>query len=79
MIKPLYLLRGVVSLGIVSFLSEYDVKDSMRATACLIHVGGSHSSAETISTFLSVCVASCLFAPMFLQQGGHVSYYGCLN
>lgn len=58
----LYLLRGVISLSIVAFLSEYDVKDGMRATACLIHVGGSHSPVETVDTFLSVCAASCLFA-----------------
>lgn len=55
MIKLLYLLRGVVSLSIVTFLSEYDVEDSMRATACLIHVGGSHSPAETVNTFISLC------------------------
>lgn len=50
----LYLLRGVISLSIEAFLSEYDVKDSMRATACLIHVGGSHSPVEKVNTFLSV-------------------------
>lgn len=59
----LYLLRGVISRSIVAFLSEYDVKDSMRATACLVHVGGSHSPVETVNTFLSVCAESCLFAP----------------
>lgn len=52
--KP-YLLRGVVGLGIVAFLSEYDVEDGMRATACLIHVGGGHSPVQTGNTLLSVC------------------------
>lgn len=50
--KP-YLLSGVVALGIVAFLSEYDVEDGMRATACLIHVGGSHSPVQTGNTLLS--------------------------
>lgn len=53
-IKP-YLLRGVVGLGIKAFLRKYDVKDGMRATACLIHVGGSHSPVQTGNTLLSVC------------------------
>lgn len=52
----LYLLRGVISLSIVPFLSEYDVKDGVRAAACLVHVGGSHSPAHTVKTFLLVCL-----------------------
>lgn len=43
----------------MAFLGEYDVEDSMRATACLIHVGGSHSPAETDNMFPSVCESVC--------------------
>lgn len=45
-----YLLSGVISLSIEAFLSEYDVEDGVRAAACLVHVGGSHSPAHTVKT-----------------------------
>lgn len=45
-IKILYLLGSVIHLCVVAFLGEYDVEDGVRATACLIHVGGSHSPAQ---------------------------------
>lgn len=37
-----YLLRGVIRLCIVALLGEDDVEDSMRATACFVHIGGRH-------------------------------------
>lgn len=53
-VLQLYLLRGVVGVSIVAFLSEDDVEHGVRATARLIHVGGSHSPAQTVNTFPSV-------------------------
>lgn len=45
-----HLLRGVVGVGVVAFLCEDDVEDGVRATARLVHVGGSHSPAQTADT-----------------------------
>lgn len=53
-VLELYLLRGVVSVSIVAFLSEDDVEHSMWAAARLIHVGGSHSPAQTVNTLPSL-------------------------
>lgn len=39
----------------MAFLSEYNVKDSMRAAACLIHVGGSYSPVDSEYIFISLC------------------------
>lgn len=41
-----HLLSGDVRLGIVPFLGEDDIEDSVRTTAGLIHVGGSHRAVE---------------------------------
>lgn len=66
----LYLLRGIISVSIEAFLSEDDVKDGVWATACLIHVGGSHSPAQTDSEYI-FC--------QFVQQGGCVFYNNKVN
>lgn len=56
------LFRSVISLGIMPFLSEYDVEDGVRAAARLIHVGGGHSPVDATET-LSSAVGSLHICP----------------
>ena len=59
-INLLYLLGGVVRPGIEAFLSEDDVKDGVRAAACLVHVGGCHSPVQSTHFYQIVWHAVCL-------------------
>lgn len=68
-VTKLYLLRGVISLSIVAFLRENDVEHGVRAAACLIHVGGSHSPADTEITFIISSFSKSSVCSADLQRG----------